>query len=739
MPYDALVINESAIAILDTAMIEPSWFEEFELPGNTAGLRRAVVDNIVYLLSANAEVNEGLVVVKTGSEGVFAGTSRPQARFERVLRVGLRKFDKNIAVPVQWQPFHEGSRLSVFAEPIRQKSKVRIYFEQSAGDGRDLFAYAVSDGPKLLSEVEPDNGLYERALQHFEAAALAEECLDTPQVGNFGILLSEPLGKQISGAATLQEWLDVKLNPQQLDFVEKSHDQPVRLRGSGGTGKTQAMAIKCIKDLQDDLKGENTKTFAFLTHSSALAHDVIRGMFSALDPAEKWRTARTSDGQPKLWMGTLFELAEERLSYAQKGLRPLSLDGQEGREYQRLLINDAIVKALGDVRVALDMLADEPTFLARLKSPERRAALIEDLMNEFAGVLDAENVRKGTGEAEKYLGGPRESWQMELTSRAQREAVLEVHDIYRGLLKHERFLSMDQMTADFGRYLTTYEWEQLRENLGFDVIFVDEYHYFSRNEAMTLQGIFRPRAGKTGKWPLLMAYDLKQSTTDASLGGGMGRFRNPGVGESEKVDLKENYRSTPQITKLLQDMDASFPALDLEGEYNTHIAMSEQPAGLVAALRIYKRNIDLIDDVFNEASIDARRVGGRKVAVLCLNDILFDQYLQASRISGKFIPLTTREDLKALQYSRGRCIFSMPEYVAGLQFDTVYLLHVDQADLDDEMLSQGARRRYVNRVYLGASRAQAKLVLSTSLERGGASEVLEGPRRLGSLEETEVV
>lgn len=166
--------------------------------------------------------------------------------------------------------------------------------------------------------------------------------------------------------------------------------------------------------------------------------------------------------------------------------------------------------------------------------------------------------------------------------------------------------------------------------------------------------------------------------------------------------------------------------------------VSEQPAGLLAALRIYKRNIELVDDVFNEASIDARRVGGRKVAVLCLNDVLFDQYLQASRISGKFVPLTTREDLKALQYSRGRCIFSMPEYVAGLQFDTVYLLHVDQADLNDEMLSQGARRRYVNRVYLGASRAQTKLVISASLERGGASEVLEGPRRLGSLEETEI-
>jgi hypothetical protein len=150
---------------------------------------------------------------------------------------------------------------------------------------------------------------------------------------------------------------------------------------------------------------ENTKTFAFLTHSSALAHDVILGMFAALDPTDKWRSARTVDGLPKLWVGTLYELAEERLNYAQKGLQPLSLDGQEGREYQRILISDAITKVLADPRVMLDVLADEADFSEKISSDERRATLVDELMNEFAGVLDAENIRKGTSEAERYLNG----------------------------------------------------------------------------------------------------------------------------------------------------------------------------------------------------------------------------------------------------------------------------------------------------------------------------------------------
>ena len=277
------------------------------------------------------------------------------------------------------------------------------------------------------------------------------------------------------------------------------------------------MVIKCLKDLYDDAAGANSKTFAFLTHSSALAHEVVRGMLYALDPTERWRTLKTTDGRPKLWTGTLYELAQDQLNYGSKGLNPLSLDGREGREYQRMLIEDALHKINTDARVVYGILAEEGAFADRLSSEKHRPALVEELMNEFACVLDAENVRKGTPQADAYLTGAREPWQMPLETREQRQAVLEIYDAYRAL-------SMDQMIADYGRYLSTHEWEQLRDRDGFDVIFVDEYHYFNRVEAMTLHSLFRWRAQVSGRWPLLMAFDLKQSTTDAALGGGFTWF-----------------------------------------------------------------------------------------------------------------------------------------------------------------------------------------------------------------------
>jgi hypothetical protein len=544
-----------------------------------------------------------------------------------------------------------------------------------------------------------------------------------PPVGNFGVLLSEPLGFRLSSAGTLQEWYEQRLNREQRTFVDQPHDRPVRLRGAAGTGKTQSMVVKCLRDLYADPGSD--KTFAFLTHSSALAHTAVRDMLHALDPTERWTSLKTPSGQSRLWIGTIYELAQEKLGYEKKGLRPLSLDGRDGREYQKILIEQAIGQVVKDPRIVLDLFPACPDFLERLKNRAEDATLIDELMNEFACVLDLEAIKKDTHEATRYARGSREPWQMVLPNEAHRRVVLEIHDIYRALLRAAKMLGMNQMIADFDGYLGTHEWGALRERDGFDLVFVDEYHYFTRAEAMLLHNLFKTRAQVGGRWPLLMAYDIKQGTNDVAISGGMEKFRNPGVGESVLTELKQVYRSTPQITALLRDLDASFPAMDLEGEYGTYGGASQQDDGDTPTLTVYDTDIKLVDSVFEQATRMARDIdgGGSQVAVLCLNEALFDKIRIAGRVRDKFVPITTREDLKELRYAKSKCVFSMPEFVAGLQFHTVFLIHADGADYDEGQ-SLGTRRRYVSRVYLGASRAAQRILLSSSKEHGGPSQLL---------------
>lgn len=720
----AIVINQKAISILDRALIEDVWLQKFEVPQNTDGLRRVELRDIVYLLSEDADIDDGYLVINTAVFGSAAGLAKPRMAFERVIRVALRHFDRSIAIPIQWQQYHSGSRLSVFAQPSRDAQQ-RVYFDQSPDGTGNLYAFAVTSNPEDLSGVPEDNVLYQRAIEGVFDALLTDPPA-TPPVGNFGVLLSEPLGVRLASAGTLQEWYDQRLNQEQREFVDQPHDRPVRLRGAAGTGKTQSMVVKCLRDLYADTDGE--KTIAFLTHSSALAHTVVRGMLHALDPTERWTSLKTPSGQPRLWIGTIYELAQEKLGYEKKGLRPLSLDGREGREYQRILIEQAIDQVVKDPRIVLDLFPDCPDFLERLSNHRDDASLIDELMNEFACVLDLESIKKDTHEARSYARRSREPWQMVLPSEVHRQIVLEIHDIYRALLRAAKMLSMDQMIADFDRYLGTHEWGALRERDGFDLVFVDEYHYFTRAEAMLLHNLFKSRAQIGGRWPLLMAYDIKQGTNDVAISGGMAKFRNPGVGESVLTELKQVYRSTPQITAFLRDLDASFPAMDLEGEYATYVAESKQDDGETPTLTVYETDISLVDSIFEQATRMARDIdgGGSQVAVLCMNETLFDKIRVAGRIQEKFVPITTREDLKELRYAKSKCVFSMPEFVAGLQFHTVFLIHVDSADYDENQ-GQGTRRRYVSRAYLGASRAERQILLSSSKEHGGPSQLLAAP------------
>jgi hypothetical protein len=735
MEIESLVIDHDALTILDNSLIEEHWFSEFMLPHNVVGLKRVVVGPTIFILSSGADDNSRLLVIRIGKSGVFSPPPSSQGVFERISRVALRHFDRAITIPVQWQQFHEGSILSVFAASLQRKTQKRIYFEQAPMGSANIFAFAVRNGSEDLREVPIEINIYRTAISGYQEAATTEQ-VDEKKVGHYGIFLSEIHNNFSISNSSLKDWYEHRLNQSQIRFVNQGDDRPIRLRGAAGTGKTQAMAVKCLRDLYSDDDVGGDKTFAFLTHSSALAHEVIRAMFFAMDPSERWSRLFTPSGRPKLWVGTLYELAQERLSYEKKGLRPLSLDGREGRGFQEILIQDALSALQKEPRTALGLMKSESKFAQRIKAGANPQSLTEEIMNEFACILDADGIRKGTADAEKYLRASRETWQMDLPEQSDRSLMLEIYEFYRSMLKKEQLLSLDQMIADFGKYLMTHEWGQLRERDGFDIIFVDEYHYFTRTEAMTLQSLFKTRAERAGRWPLIMAYDLKQSVNDSAFTTtGVERFRNPGVGESLPLELTQVYRSTPEITAFLHALDGSFPAIDLEGEYNTYAGYSTERGGALPTLMKYNKNLDLIDDVFKFALEVAKGLpdGGRQVAVLCPNSALFDELQTYGRLSGKFVAVKSRDDLRELRYARTKCVFSMPEYVAGLQFDTVFLIHLDRADLADEHVGQGARRRYVSQIYLGASRAEKRLIVASSEERGGPSEVLSGPLNNGSL------
>lgn len=731
MSFKALVMDADAVDLLDSALINESWFNEFELPPTASNLKRIVIGSSCYLLSRKCDELAKVLVINLQAIKLPDVVANPRYTFERTLRVALHQFRAEVAIPLQWQPFHEGSLLSIYADNVIKGDALRLYFDTCPSNDKDnVYFYNAKAGFAKFGEVEQDLQVYSMAVSKLVDAILAE-APPVVQTGNYGLLLSQPLGAYISGSASLAEWYEKRVTAQQKDFIDRPMTAPVRLRGAAGTGKTQSIAIKALRELTTFERKKEPTRIAVVTHSAALAHDVIRGMLFAMDQKESWAEFKHA----KLWLGTLYQFAQEILGYETKGLQPLSLDGREGKDLQRLLIADA-----------LETVIDRPHYMLELRSLlssemkgllQNAEALVDEVMNEFAAIIDADGIQKGTAEAEQYITGAREPWQFPFSSD-DRQFILDVHQVYAKELSSQGLLSMDQMIADFNRYLLTHEWRQLRDRHGFDVVFVDEYHFFNRMESASLHHLFKSTANTEGKLPLFMAYDLKQGVNDTAVRHGTSssaNFMATRAGRSELVELTEIFRSTPQIADFLKDLDGSFPALDLEGEWRPYGGISKTEPGDKPTAVEFTSNTALLDGVFEAATarISELKEGGRQVAVLCMNEKLFDQYRHAGRVKDRFVALTARDQMNELKYAKRRCVFSMPDYVAGLQFDTVFLIHVDEADFDAEGRGAGHHRRYIARCYSGASRASKRLIVACSKERGGICRILSGPIAQGSL------
>lgn len=730
-----LLLDRTALETIDAALIDREWFKDFNLPENSSKIKRVIIGDSVHIIHEGCDERSSLLVLDLEALRLTDKNKNASENFGRIVRIALHYFDREVSIPSKWGPYRNGSTISVYAETAAKKSDRRIFLEinPSERQGPTVFAYSTIDDIEEQPDVGYNAVTFLKAIKGYGEAALAEVA-PTQQAGNFGIILSNSLGTQLSGLASLDEWYNSRVTSEQRAFIDHPLTSPVRLRGAAGTGKTQSIAIKCLVDLGRLEAAGRPAKLAVITHSWALAHEVIRGMMEAMDPTKKW----TEYKHATLWFGTLYELAQEWMSYESKGLQPLSSDGREGREIQKVLIEDAVASLKSEVSFRSRVEKCSPEFRQWITDDARYPYFIDELMNEFACIIDAENIRLGTESADGYIKRRRDPWNWNIPNEMDRRFILEIHQKYSIFLEKERYLSMDQMIADFNRYLLTHGWRQLRDENGFDALFIDEYHYFNRAECMSMHNLLKSSAGIDGKKPIFMAYDLKQGPNDVAVmhsSSNMQNFIATRAGTSDLVELTKVFRSTPEIMEFMKDVDGSHPTMNYELDWSPIVAESSVEHGNKPKLLQFATDVDLIDGVFKLAkkAVSEEEFGGRDVAVLCMNERLFDVYREAGRIRDFALPITSREQMKELNYARRKCIFSMPEYMAGLQFQTVFMIHVDESEYHGELSGPNALRRFVSRFYLGATRAKQNLIVATSKERGGPSSILSGGIASGSL------
>ncbi len=733
---NSLVFTSTALFRLSQFSISSDWFANFDLPKHTAGLKRVQIGEAVYIIEADLDREDVPIIVINldPTHGIFSDPDNCANTLDRIITVARSVFTESVVVPTGWRKHQEGSLFSIQAPSRERNWRARLHFNTRPRGNGDLFAFQgtaeIIDFDRLDSDLER----YDTARRTLIDAILTAPA-ELAEESRAGITLSQRLPQGFVQGASLEQWYKSKLTTEQRSFVDKKHDGPVRLRGSAGTGKTLSLVIKFLRDAAIAEGRKEPIKLGFLTHSFASV-DLVTAIGESLDPVGllygKGKFAR-------LEVRTLYDLAHKNLNFELDQLEPLSLDGREGRRLQAELIESVLVEISRSKILSLQFDEITPALHARWQSSvdgsDKR--LVGEIMNEFASVLDAEGIRAGEEKGEGYAKGasPRPTWLMALPIEVDRRFILEVHRRYRKLLGDMNTLSVDQMVGDFNSFLNSNRWDRIRSRDGYDVLFIDELHLFTSIERQTLHKLIRRNVEDDGtprRPPIFMAYDLKQSPRDT-----FAQYCEPdhnlfgvatGLQNSELVKLERVFRYTPQIADFMADLDATFPAMDIPGEWDAYAGKAELEDGLVPELIVFKDEVSLFKTIFKEAEKVARSVngGGRRVAVLCVSEEQFDRYTLAAsgQYAGRHIAITSREPSSELRHAGKRFILSMPEYVAGLQFDTVFLIHVDAAEAPIDA-GDGIRRRFISNIYLGSSRAEQTLKISACLTRGGASDILD--------------
>lgn len=730
-----IVIDECALSQLSYSDAAKYIFSGGEFSINSLSLKAIRIESTLYILNKNSSEASKLVIIDAECCNLFEFDGDGFAMFDRMLTLALSKLTDDVSVSPKWGPYSDGGRRgSIFANTAAKGVAHRIFYEERCDETSNLYIFKVIDEEIAFSAVEPDFGKLRKAVSlYIDALLQYQERVESKSVGE-NVVEVDPLGTDLSHGWSLDEWLETYLTSEQKDFVERGFEKSVRLRGAAGTGKTLALTVKFLSDLRNfEYKGMNVRV-CFVTHSQ-VTKDLVRSIIGQLDPEWRMLNGSFATGQVR----TVFELCNDLMNSREHSVSPVDIDAYEGRIMQKELIQSIVMESRNTLAKQFGE-SCSIGFLNRLTGGSADVeSFVHEVFSEFSSIFDAEGIRPGNSKGKTYLERPQKEWLLEPREVGDRMVLLELYRRYRDGLGQMGVISVDQMVADAIGFLDSNTWEQLVKVMGYDALFIDETHLFSSLERQSLRPLMRESEYRTISKPMFVAYDLKQVVRDGlenivpSVRSTAAWIGKAGP-DSDGVTLDKVFRFTPQIGAVVSDLAMTFVDTDVLDEVDRSVGNSEEVDGEVPSLEVFDNDEALYKSIFNRAIKMVRGdVGGKDVCLICLDDEIFGKYKIAGHYRDRVVVIEGREDLSKLRYAGKRVIFTTPDYVSGLQFKNVFVLHADVEFMDNVEIGPRGRRLNVRRLYLSATRASRELIFACSNQHGGASRIFDHAMRTGSI------
>jgi len=729
-----ITIDAKSIRAANAGQLDlTSVYEDLGLPSESADYISTEVDGHGFVLSPSFQPTDFLLTVTLDDSGPLKSLSvdeRVEA-LQRLISCSTRiAIGKARSIQPNWRPYHAGNLLAFQADRFNRRaagdrsSSGRIVLEINKAAGFHIFAFLLdTSGTIQLERVfAPKNVLAEVV----EALPVALSRMATVNVdqdsGTYNLEVVHTGG--VSRSRTADGWYSQLFTADQRRFVDHSMIDGVRLTGPAGTGKTRALAVKATRFIEAEENAQ--KRVLILTHATQTAEDLERMILEMSPDAGLSAMAETP---ARLVSTTLYSLANQVMNYRLDELTPVSLDGQGGKRFQADVLNEVIERYRTAEWLAYRSGCSPPfrAYMDADRTSAERKFFLWDLLNEFACVIDAEGTRSSKGRRKQYLAEKRKSGMMPLQTLEERSVVLNLYDAFGRDLREMRALGSDQMITDLLNYVDTYQWDARRSKDGFDVIMVDELHLFNRQERMAFHHLSRT-SGESAS--VAFAYDPKQSPRDTFLqlpsmeAKGLDLWKDANLPKGERIQLVDVFRYTPQIAKALKKIDDAIPGQNLDDDWPPYSGVASTGDGPLPTVTELP-SVASYGAVLRRAKQFQHNLGSKgRVAVLFINADTYKHYSEREDLKDFFVAISSRDDASVHVRSTKRFILSMPEYVAGLQFNTVFLLDIDQAETPEGPYSAARLRSFVAQTYLGASRAEQRLEIFAAKENGGASSIL---------------
>ncbi|HVJ36075.1 MAG TPA: UvrD-helicase domain-containing protein [Terriglobia bacterium] len=738
----AAVRFQSGIALTD------NWSKNLEIGGGDGGLSSILLGDVVYVFRSDETTSSPSIVIKISPGKLLECFQNDDAKLEvlrRAIDAGVLVLQGGGELPSYWRPFSGGKFVTFQATAMARRDRRRLVLWRRLNDAPCAYIFDVTSEQKDFDALNPDYDLLHFALENStQALAMLPQKKAGSALTVANVLLGDLRGAEKVNAVTrgwkLSFLYNAKLTKKQREFVDAEMIQPIRLKGAAGTGKTLAMVTKLLWEAQKKNAKDQEYRFLFLTHNNSAA-ELAAQYASALD--ENDLLAMPQSEKKRISIDTLLGLALGELAEDLGDLNPISYDAHEGKSLQLMILSEEAAAYSQGIWMTKRRSCSKE-FQGRLDAPvgtREHEEFCWDLMIELGSVLDADGVRDNREKRDAYVKESRRPKSlMVLDESGDREVVLDLYDRYRSRLRRERLISVDQLIADFLGYLDSFRWDARRSLKGYDAIFVDEYHLFNRLEKAAFVPLLRDAEGELPR--ILMALDPRQSPRALFLDAVAGEERaltrlSPGQAVSLRdFEFSEVFRYTEEIAAFLSFINQAFPEQDLSEEWLPGSVTSMAGTGEKPRAYSLPDQLTEYDSAIATAQELFKASGRGRVALLTLSTRTFDTISTASRYAKQLYVIDSRDTLSKLQYSGARVVFSMPEYVAGVQFDHVVVADVNELDDFGKQTSLN-RARFGANLYLAASRARTSVTIYADDKSGGLAQCILAAKRNGVVEADE--